>query len=67
MSDILRRRIEWLRLNPDRSFPSQAEDAKQMIKEWRYAQRRFRLVDSVTRGNHDSDIGDHGDSDDNGG
>ena len=45
MSDLLRHRIKTLMLNDEASFPSQAKDAKDMIKEHQRAQR-CRLVAS---------------------
>ncbi len=47
MSDLLAHRIKTLMLNLDAAYPSQARDAKQMIKEWRRDQQpRFNLVRS---------------------
>ncbi len=36
---LIKHRIQTLMLNEFASFPSQARDAKQMIKDWRHSQR----------------------------
>jgi len=44
---LIKHRIKTLMLNLDAAYPSQARDAKQMIKEWRRDQQpRFNLVPS---------------------
>lgn len=45
MSELLSHRINTLLLNANRSFPSQAQDARQMIKDWRHESRpKYRVV-----------------------
>lgn len=36
---LIRHHVETLHLRPQASFPSQAQDAMQLIKDWRYEQR----------------------------
>jgi len=36
---LIKHRIQTLMLNLDAAYPSQARDAKQMIKDWRHSQR----------------------------
>jgi hypothetical protein len=44
---LLNHRIKTLMLNLDAAYPSQARDAKQMIKDWRHECRpRFSVVPS---------------------
>ena len=47
MTSLLSHRIQTLLLNLNAAYPSQAQDAKQMIKDWRHEQRpRFSVVPS---------------------
>ena len=44
---LIKHRIQTLMLNEFASFPSQAQDARQMIKDWRHECRpRFSVVPS---------------------
>lgn len=45
MTDLLEHRVKTLRLREDAPFPSECEDAQQLIREWRHEQR-VRLVRS---------------------
>jgi hypothetical protein len=41
MTTLLKHHIETLHLKPDSGFPSEIEDAHQLVREWRRAQRRL--------------------------
>lgn len=43
---LIRHRIETLRLREDAPFPSECEDAQQMIREWRH-ERLVRCLDRI--------------------
>lgn len=55
--DLLSHRVETLHLRVDAPFPSEAQSARDMIKEWR-RECRLRLVPVLHRRDSDADVGD---------
>ena len=54
-ASLLSHRINTLLLNARAPFPSQVASSRELIKEYRYAQRQLRLVNNVARSDRDSD------------
>jgi hypothetical protein len=63
-SSLLSHRINTLLLNAKSPFPSEIRDGQQMVKEWRHAQRKFRLVTVPADRTDDSDSDRGADGDD---
>jgi hypothetical protein len=55
MTALLRHRIQTLRLREDAPFPSEGEDAQQMIREWRHANLIRRLDKDRPHDDHNFD------------
>ena len=66
VDSLLSHRINTLLLNANAPFPSEVRDGRELVRNWRMAQR-LRLVDNFDAVDHDSDPADCDHSDDEGG